>query len=96
MKWLVSVAAANVLDSMAWSVKITEKVNAIAETPVPLWSALMPPDLGRLTWSTAVEDLATITTMQDKLLADPGYVEHHRRSFLGPSPDGRPPGRRAR
>ena len=54
----VQLARANLLDSMAWSVKITEKVNAIAETPVLLWSSLMSPDLGRLTWSTAVEDLS--------------------------------------
>jgi hypothetical protein len=71
----VQLARANLVDSMAWSVKVTEKVNAIAETPVRLWSSLMSPDVGRLTWSTAVETLSTITTMQDKLLADPGYVE---------------------
>jgi hypothetical protein len=71
----VQLGRANVLDSMAWSVKITEKVNAIAETPVLLWSSLMSPDLGRLTWSTVVEDLSTITTMHDKLMADPGYLD---------------------
>lgn len=71
----VQLGRTNVLDSLAWSVKMTEKVNAIAETPVLLWSSLMSPDLGRLTWSTVVQDLATITTMGDKLLADPGYLE---------------------
>jgi len=66
---------ANLLDSMAWSVSITEKVNTISETPVSLWTSVMSPELGRLTWTTVVEDLSTITTMQDKLIADPGYVE---------------------
>jgi hypothetical protein len=66
---------ANPLDSMGWAVKITEKVNAISETPVVLWTAVMSPDLGRLTWTTAAEDLSTITTMQDKLMADSGYLE---------------------
>jgi hypothetical protein len=71
----VQLAGGNLLDSMAWSVKITEKVNAVAETPVLLWSSLMSPDLGRLTWSTAVEDLSTLASMDDKLMADPGYLE---------------------
>lgn len=71
----VQLARANLLDSMAWSVKITEKVNAISETPIALWSSVMSPDVGRLTWSTAVEDLSSVTALQDKLVADPGYVE---------------------
>lgn len=71
----VQLAGGNLLDSMAWSVKITEKVNAIAETPVLLWSSVLSPDLGRLTWSTAVADLSTLTTMDDKLMADPGYLD---------------------
>lgn len=71
----VQLGRANLLDSMAWSVKITEKVNAIAQTPVALWSALMSPDAGRLTWTTVVEDLSTVTTMQDELIADPGYLD---------------------
>jgi len=71
----VQLAGGNLLDAMAWSVKITEKVNGIADTPVALWSSLMSPDAGRLTWSTAVEYLATLTTMMDKLLADPGYLD---------------------
>jgi hypothetical protein len=71
----VQLGRANVLESMAWSVKITEKANAVSETPIALWSSTMSPDFGRLTWSTAVEDLASITAMQDKLLADPGYLD---------------------
>ena len=66
----VQLARGNPTDAMAWAVKITEKVNGIAETPVLLWSSILSPDVGRLTWSTAVEDLSTITTMQDKLAGE--------------------------
>jgi hypothetical protein len=82
---------ANLVDSMAWSVRVTEKVNTISETPVALWTSVMSPDLGRLTWTTAVEDLSTITAMQDKLAADPGYlelVEEGARFSSGPAVDG--------
>jgi hypothetical protein len=71
----VHLGRTNLLDSMAWSIKITEKVNAIAETPVALWTALMSPDLGRLTWTTVVDDLSSVTAMHDKLMADPGYLD---------------------
>jgi hypothetical protein len=82
---------ANLVDSMAWSVKITEKANAISETPIALWTTVMSPDLGRLTWTTAVDDLSTITTMQDKLVADSGYldlVEEGARFSSGAAVDG--------
>ena len=71
----VQLAPGNLLDSMAWSVKITEKVNAISETPIALWTPVMSPDIGRLTWTAVVEDLAALTTMDEKLMADPGYLE---------------------
>jgi hypothetical protein len=58
---------------MAWALKMTEKVNAIAETRVSLWSTVMSPELGRLTWTTVVDDLAVLTALDEKLLADPGY-----------------------
>jgi hypothetical protein len=35
----------------------------------------MSPDVGRLTWSTVAEDLSSLTAMQDKLLADPAYID---------------------
>ena len=71
----LQLAPGNLLDSMAWSVKITEKVNAISETPVALWTPVMSPDIGRLTWTTVVEDLSALSAMEEKLLADPGYLE---------------------
>ena len=71
----VELAPGNLLDSMAWSVKITEKVNSISETPVALWTPVMSPDIGRLTWTAVVEELSSLTAMEEKLLADPGYLE---------------------
>ncbi|MGK2949907.1 MAG: hypothetical protein ACSLFP_15150 [Acidimicrobiales bacterium] len=71
----LQLAPGNLLDSMAWSVKMTEKVNAISDTPVALWTPVMSPDIGRLTWTAVVEDLAAMTTMEEKLMADPGYLE---------------------
>ncbi len=68
-------ARGNVLDARAWSVRITEKVNAISELPVALWASVMSPDTGRLTWTARADDLASIMAMQDKLLADDGYVD---------------------
>lgn len=66
-------ASGNVPAAMAWAVQMTEKVNAIAETPVSLWSTVMSPELGQLTWSTIVQDLAVLTATDEKLMADSGY-----------------------
>ncbi len=71
----VRLGRGNVLDATAWSVKMTEKVNGISETPVRLWTTVMSPDVGRLTWTSAVEHLSTIAVLQDKLLADAGYLD---------------------
>lgn len=66
-------APGNVPAAMAWAVQITEKVNAIAETRFSLWATVMSPELGRLTWTTLVNDLSTLTATDEKLMADGGY-----------------------
>lgn len=66
-------APGNVSEAMSWAVKMTEKVNAIAETRVSLWSTVMSPEVGRLTWSTIVDDLAVLTTTDEKLMSDSSY-----------------------
>jgi hypothetical protein len=71
----VQLGRGNVLDATAWSVKMTEKVNAISETRVRLWTTVMSPEIGRLTWTNPTEHLSTIAVLQDKLLADPGYLD---------------------
>ena len=62
-------------DAMTWAAEITEKVNQISELPVTLWRTVLSPEVGRLTWSTMTEQLAELEAVEDKLLADDGYVE---------------------
>ena len=65
----------NLVDSMAWSAKITEKVNQIAEIRVSLWTPVMSPQINTLNWTAVVDDLAALTATDEKLMADSGYLE---------------------
>ena len=67
-------APGNLLDSMTWSAKITEKVNAISEVPVSLWTTVFSPKLGTLSWTVVVEELAQLEALDQKLVADSGYT----------------------
>jgi hypothetical protein len=67
-------APGNLLDSMAWSANITEKVNAISELDVNLWTAVFSPKQGMLSWTCVVEDFTQLEASETKLLADSGYV----------------------
>jgi hypothetical protein len=67
-------APGNVLDAMAWASKITEKVNAISEVPVSLWTTVFSPQLGTLSWTALVQDLSQLTNLDGKLLADSAYL----------------------
>ena len=60
---------------MAWSAKITEKVNQIAEIKVNLWTPVMSPQINTLTWAAVVDDLAALTATDEKLMADSGYLD---------------------
>ena len=70
----VRLAPGNVEKSLAWSFKITEKVNQIAEPEVSLWTTVFSARSGRLVWTSIVEDLVTLETVEAKLLADSGYL----------------------
>ena len=70
----VRLGAGNPEKQLAWGLKITEKVNQLAAAPVNLWTTVFSPDSGRLVWTSIFEDLVTIETTMDKLIADPGYV----------------------
>ena len=70
----VRLGAGNPEKQVAWGLKITEKVNQLAAAPVNLWTTVFSPDSGRLVWTSIFEDLVTIETTMDKLIADPGYV----------------------
>lgn len=71
----VRLAPGNLDQAMAWSVRITEKVNQLSETPVALWSTVLSPRVGTLAWTTVVEDLKTLETGEGKLMADGGYLD---------------------
>jgi hypothetical protein len=62
------------LDSMAWSVKMTEKVNEVTELAASLWTPVFSPALGSLTWVAMVEELASLEGGEAKLMADPAYL----------------------
>lgn len=68
-------APGNLLDSMAWAVKMTEKVNAVADVDFRLWTRVLGSKVGTLSWSAVVGDVAELTTTEEKLLADGGYTD---------------------
>ena len=68
-------AVGNTLDAMAWAVEITEKVNEVAGANFGLWTRVLGPSVGTLSWSTIVGDLAEVASVEEKLLADPGYLD---------------------
>jgi hypothetical protein len=65
----------NLVDSMGWSARITEKVNQIAEQKFELWTPIFSPGINTLSWTTVVDDLAALTATDEKLMADSGYLE---------------------
>ena len=58
---------------LAWALKMTEKVNQVSEVPVSLWTTVFSPSANRLAWTAIIEDLVTLETAQNKLMADSGY-----------------------
>ncbi len=60
-------------EQMGWATKVTEKVNQISEVPVRLWTTVFSPGVGTLVWSAVVENLASLESTTDKLMADDGY-----------------------
>jgi hypothetical protein len=61
-------------DAMAWAVGITEKVNQIGELSFSLWTPVLSPGIGMLSWSAFVEELDELEATEAKLLVDDGYV----------------------
>ena len=68
-------ASGHLVESMDWSARMTEKVNALSEVEVSLWTTVFSPGLLTLSWTAVVENLSQMTTLNDKTLADSGYVE---------------------
>ncbi len=67
-------APGNPTDGLDWAARITEKVNAIAETEVSLWAPRFSVGVDRLSWTTVVDDLAQLEAVEAKLASDAGYL----------------------
>ncbi len=67
-------APGRLAEAMAWAVNITEQVNRVSETPFTLWSSVFSPGVGTLGWTTIVEDLSVLETVDAKLMADDAYL----------------------
>ena len=67
--------AGNLVESMSWSARITEKVNQIAEQKFELWTPIMSPQINTLSWVAVVDDLAALTATDEKLMADSSYLD---------------------
>ena len=65
----------NLVESMGWSARVTEKVNQIAEIQVSLWTPIMSPQINTLIWAAMVDDLAALTATDEKLMADSTYLD---------------------
>lgn len=65
---------ANLVKSHEWAHDITEKVNQITGLGVQSWETMFSPEVGRLAWTAAAEDLTQLEDMFAKLLVDPGYL----------------------
>ena len=68
-------APGNPTQGIDWAARMTEKVNAIAETEVSLWSPRFSAGADTLSWTTVVEDLSQLEATEAKLTADQGYLD---------------------
>lgn len=68
-------APGNPIAAMSWAVEMTAKVNSVVDTPFSLWSSTLSPRVGTLAWSAIVSDLAELAAIEEKLIADGGYLE---------------------
>jgi hypothetical protein len=60
--------------AMEWALAQTEKVNQVSGLEVGLFTQVFSPEVGVVSWSTFVPDLATLETAGDKLNLDDAMV----------------------
>jgi hypothetical protein len=68
-------APAHLLDGMEWASAVTEKVNQVTSLTVRVWTPVMSPGVGTLSWGCFVETLSDLEAAETKLLADPIYLD---------------------
>jgi hypothetical protein len=57
-------------EAVAWAVGITEKVNQITSLDVGLWTPVISPGLGTMSWGCAVESIGDLEDADAKLSVD--------------------------
>lgn len=71
--------AGGINESMAWATGITERAHQVTGLRISLFTGVFGPGVGTVAWSALVPDLETLETANDKLNADPGYLEEASR-----------------
>jgi hypothetical protein len=69
------VAPQHQLDGLEWATAICEKVNQITSLDVGVWTPVMSPAVGTLSFGCATETLTDLENGEAKLLADPIYLD---------------------
>ena len=68
-------AAGSMLKGMEWVGEMAAKVNQVTSLNVGVWSPVMSPGLGRLSFGCQVESLGDLEDADAKLMADPIYLD---------------------
>lgn len=63
------------LDGIEWAAAIAQKVNQITSLNLGVWTPVMSPAVGTLSFGCAAETLTDLETAEEKLLADPTYLD---------------------
>jgi len=71
----VRLAPGDQRQQMHWAEMITEKVNQISDIRIVLWAPFASPQTDTLVWSCAVPNLSALEAINDKLIADPGFMD---------------------
>ncbi len=67
-------ATGNLVESLSWATRMTEKVNTLSDVAASLWTNVYSPSIATLTWIAMVDDLAQLEALNEKSMTDPAYV----------------------
>lgn len=77
--------------AVGWAMEVTKRAREVTEMPVSLWAAAVGLPTGTLAWSTPVEGMTQLTTLNDKMQNDDELtkliVEHGRDYIVDVMPD---------
>lgn len=72
-------APGHLRDGMEWAVGLTEKVNQVTGLNVGLWTTMLSPGPGTLSWGSFVESLTDLEDAQAKMAVDDILMEQANR-----------------